>query len=94
MGKAEISWKGRNAEGVRREVYAQHIGNRWKFYVREKRFDRWEDLEQPLLEDWLELLGSVQRRIARRLLRPEEEPRLRQAIAERFPDREFPPLNR
>ncbi len=91
MGKAEISWKGRTAEGVRREVYAQHVGNQWKFHVREKKFDRWEDLEQPLLEDWLKLLDSVQRRMARRLLRPEEEPRLRQAIAERFPGPEFPP---
>ena len=37
--KAEISWKGRTAEGLKREVYAQHVGNRWIFHEREKRFD-------------------------------------------------------
>jgi hypothetical protein len=83
--KAEISWKGRTAEGERREVYAQHVGDRWLFYERAKRYDRWEPLAQPPLEDWLELLDGVRRRIARRLLRPEEEMRLVQSIRERFP---------
>ena len=83
--KAEISWRGRDAEGVRREVYAQHVGDRWLFYARGKRYDRWESLAHPPIEDWLELLDSVRRRIARRLLRPEEEKRLVKTILERFP---------
>lgn len=85
MAKAEISWKSRNEEGVRREVYAHHVGNRWIFYVRENRFDEWQDMPEPPLEDWLELLDGVQRRISRRLLRPEEEHRVRSQIKERFP---------
>jgi hypothetical protein len=40
------------------------------------------------LEDWLALLDSVQRRINRRLLRPESETRLRKIILERFPGTE------
>lgn len=87
--KAEISWKVRTAEGERREVYAQHVGKRWLFYARERRYERWEPLDQPPLEDWLELLDSVRRRIARRLLRPEEEKRLVTAILQRFPGAEL-----
>ena len=86
MGRGEISWKGRDAEGVKREVYAHREGKEWKFFVRGKRYDQWAPLAQPLLDDWLELLDGVQRRVSRRLLRPEEEPRVRQAIRELFPD--------
>jgi len=38
------------------------------------------------LEDWQELLDAVQRRINRRLLRPEEEDRVKKSIRERFPE--------
>ncbi|MBM3834009.1 MAG: hypothetical protein FJ403_12215 [Verrucomicrobia bacterium] len=85
MGKAEISWKGRTEAGTKREVYAQRIGDQWKFYVRERRYDRWEALDQPPLGDWLELLDGVRRRIGRRLLRPEEEQRVKNSIIERYP---------
>ena len=86
MAKAEISWKGRTEEGIKREVYAQHVGTQWKFYVRGQRYDQWETMNNPPLEDWLELLDAVRRRIARRLLRPEEEGRVKKTIKERFPD--------
>ncbi len=85
MAKAEISWKQRSEDGTKREVYAQHVGNRWLFYCREQRFDQWEPLPEPPLEDWLELLDSVRRRITRRLQKPEEELRLKKSILERFP---------
>jgi hypothetical protein len=85
MSKSEISWKGRTAEGERRQVYAEKWGGGWRFYVREKRYDQWEVLPNPPLEDWLELLDGVRRRVARRLLRPEEENRLKKAISELFP---------
>lgn len=88
MGKGEISWKGRNAEGIRREVYATHTGRQWTFFVRENRFDLWQPMAEPPLEDWLELLDGVRRRINRRLLRPEEEGRVKKAIVERFPGTE------
>lgn len=89
MPKAEISWKRVTEDGVRLQVYAQHVGRDWRFYVREKRYDLWRRVEEPPLEDWIALLDSVQRRINRRLLRPEEEARVKQSIRERFPDAEL-----
>jgi hypothetical protein len=83
--KAEISWKGRSADGTRREVYARRVGARWEFFERERRFDAWQPLAEPPLDDWRELLDAVRRRIARRLLRPEEEGRVRAMISDRFP---------
>ncbi len=41
MAKAEISWKRETPEGESLQVYAQHIGDRWIFYSRAKRFDDW-----------------------------------------------------
>ena len=88
MGRAEISWKKRTEEGEKREVYAKHVGDQWLFYSRERRFDDWEPLAQPPLDDWLELLDGVRRRIGRRLLRPEEEERVIKAILLRYPEAE------
>lgn len=90
MAKAEIGWTGRQEDGTKREVYAQHVGDRWLFYSREKRYDQWERLEKPPLDDWLELLDAVDRRILRRLLQPEEGPRLRKTIRELFPEADIP----
>lgn len=86
MAKAEISWRRVNEEGVHLQVYAQHVSREWRFFIREKRFDQWQAVEDPALEDWLELLDSVKRRINRRLLRPEEEALVRKSIRERYPD--------
>jgi hypothetical protein len=88
--KAEISWKSRTDDGLKREVYAQRVGSEWRFFEREQRYDQWQPLMDPPLEDWIELLDAVQRRVARRLLRPEEETRLRKTIRERFPGIELP----
>ena len=85
MGKAEISWKGRTEDGMKREVYARRMGGRWNFFVRARRNDRWQEMEDAPIEDWLELLDGVQRRIQRRLLRPEEELRVKKRILELFP---------
>jgi hypothetical protein len=84
--KAEISWKRVTPEGVRIQVYVQHVGREWRFFSRERRYDQWQPVEEPPLEDWLELLDAVQRRINRRLLRPEEEALVKKSIRERFPD--------
>ncbi len=88
MAKAEISWKRRTEGGERLEVYARHVGDRWIFYSRERRLGQWEAVADPPLVDWLELLDGVQRRINRRLLRPEEEARVKKSIKERFPEAE------
>jgi hypothetical protein len=85
-GKTEISWKRKTEEGARRQVYAERIGDRWAFYVRQERFEQWQPMPNPPLEDWQELLDGVERRIARRLVRPEEAERVRKLISERFPD--------
>ena len=47
---------------------------------------QWQAVADPPLVDWLELLDAVQRRINRRLLRPEEEDRVKKKINERFPE--------
>jgi len=86
MAKAEISWKTRSEEGVKREVYVHCVGSEWKFFEREKRYDDWQPLDRPLLEDYLELLDGVRRRIARRLMRPEEEQRVKRMIREAYPE--------
>ena len=90
MAKAEISWKRVTDDGLPLQVYAQHVGREWRFFAREKRYDQWQAVEEPPLEDWLELLDAVQRRINRRLLRPEEEALVRKKIRERFPDADVP----
>ena len=89
MAKAEISWVRTTEEGEKFQVYAHHVGNRWIFHSRQRRFDQWQELKQPPLEDWLELLDSVRRRVQRRLLRPEEIQRIEKTIRERFPEAEL-----
>jgi hypothetical protein len=86
MAKAEISWKRDTEDGVTLQVYVQHVGRDWRFFARERRYDQWQAVEEPPLEDWLELLDAVRRRINRRLLRPEEEARVVKSIRERFPE--------
>lgn len=86
MPKAEISWSRVTEDGANLQVYAQHVGGAWLFFAREKRFDRWLPIAEPPLEDWLELLDCVRRRINRRRLRPEEEARVKKSIRERFPE--------
>jgi hypothetical protein len=86
MPKAEISWKRVTEDGIRLQVYAQHIGRDWRFFARERRYDQWQAVAEPPLEDWLELLDAVQRLINRRRLRPEEEARVKKNIVERFPE--------
>ena len=89
MPKAEISWTRITEEGVHLQVYAQHVGKDWRFFQREKRYDQWQAVPEPPLEDWLELLDAVRRRINRRRLRPEEEANVKKTIFERFPEAEL-----
>ena len=86
MAKAEISWRRLAEEGIRIQVYVQHVGRDWLFFAREKRYDQWQPVKNPPLEDWLELLDAVRRRVARRLLRPEEVGRVEKRIRELFPE--------
>ncbi len=86
MPKAEISWKRVTEEGVKLQVYARHVGRDWKFFQREKRFEVWQAVPEPPLEDWMELLDAVQRMIPRRRYQPDDEKDLRRQILERFPE--------
>jgi hypothetical protein len=43
-------------------------------------------VENPPLEDWLDLLDGVRRRLGRGLLRAEEVVRVERSIRERFPN--------
>ncbi len=90
MARGEISWKRRSADGLPVQVYAHPKGDRWCFFVRERRFDRWLSLDDPPLGDWLTLLDAVERRIQRRLLPPEEADRLRKTIRDQFPEVKLP----
>ena len=89
MPKAEISWKRETEDGTKLQVYAQHVGRDWLFFHRERRYDRWQRVPEPPLEDWLKLLDAVQRSINRRRLKPQEEDRVKQSIRERFPEADF-----
>lgn len=86
MPKAEVSWKRVTEDGVKLQVYAQRVGGEWIFFNRERRYDQWQPVPEPPLEDWMELLDAVQRLVNRRRLQPDHEERLRQRIRERFPE--------
>lgn len=86
MPKAEISWKRVADDGHKLQVYAQRVSRDWRFFAREKRFEQWQPVAEPPLEDWLMLLDAVRRMVHRRRLQPEDEARLRRRIRERFPE--------
>jgi hypothetical protein len=86
MPKAEISWKRVTDDGQKLQVYARHVSRDWRFFAREKRFDQWQPVPEPPLEDWLMLLDAVQRMVTRRRLQPDDEERVRRRIRERFPE--------
>lgn len=89
MAKAEIGFERTLEDGTKRDVYVAHNGGQYRFFAREKRFDQWAPVKEPPIEDWLEFLDCVRRRIARRKLMPPEENRVIQAIREHFPDHDF-----
>ena len=89
MPKAEISWKRVTEDGQKLQVYARHVSRDWRFFIRAKRYDTWQPVPEPVLEDWLLLLDAVQRMVSRRRLQPDDEERLRRRIRERFPEAEF-----
>jgi hypothetical protein len=89
MPKAEISWKRVTDDGQKLQVYAQRVSRDWRFFQREKRFDQWQPVAEPPLEDWMLLLDAVQRMVTRRRLQPDDEERLKRRIRERFPEAEI-----
>jgi hypothetical protein len=86
MAKAEISWRRVTEDGGKLQVYVHRVGREWRFFARKKRYDQWQPVKEPPLEDWMELLDAVQRLITRRRLQPVDEDYVRQRIRERFPE--------
>ena len=86
MAKAEISWKRLTEDGEKLQVYVQHVSREFRFFHRSKRFDTWQPVAEPPLEDWLELLDAVRRLVTRRRYQPDDEERLRRRIREKFPN--------
>jgi hypothetical protein len=84
--KAEIGWTRPDEDGEKLDVFARHVGDQWFFFHRRRRYDQWQSVKEPPLDDWLELLDAVERRVVRRRLPPVEAQRVRQAIRERFPE--------
>jgi hypothetical protein len=85
MAKAEIGWRRKTPEGERVEVYVHHTGRTWRFFTRARRFEDWQPLPEPPLEDWLALLDSVERLVARHRMKPADAARVRDDIRARFP---------
>jgi len=90
MAKQGITWKGVFEDGEVRQVSADRVGGEWAFHERGKRFDDWKRIADPSLEDWLELLDGVRRRIGRGLMKPADERLVLARIRERFPKAEVP----
>ena len=83
--KGDIGWKRRDVNGERLQVRAKKVGDRWLFLIRGQRFDDWQDHPMPPLDDWMELLDAVRRRIQRNLIPEIEEEHLTKTIREQFP---------
>jgi hypothetical protein len=91
--KADIGGTTPGDDGIKRHVYAQHIGNRWVFFERPKRRGRdieWIPMPDPPLTDWLELLDALERGHVRRRYKPDDIAEVRKRILELFPEFRFP----
>ena len=89
MTKSAITWKRLSPEGDKVEVEARRAGDQWRFFTRARRYDPWQAVASPPLEDWLTLLDAIRRRIGRGLLRSEDLGRVEEVIRERFPSAEL-----
>lgn len=86
MPRLEVTWSSETADGEKRQVCGRGGGDRWVFYARRKRFDNWEELASPTLEDCLALLDGVRRLGGRHRATAKDEAQLRAFIRKRFPD--------
>lgn len=89
MARDDISWVRKDSNGEKLVVYAHQVRDRWDFFCRNRRHDDWEVLEEPLLEDWLEILDGVKRRANRRLYGLGEAAKLEKHIRKLFPREKF-----
>ncbi|MFT4689111.1 MAG: hypothetical protein ACKVHO_19245 [Verrucomicrobiia bacterium] len=87
--KGEIGWRRVDEDGNRLKVCAEPSGKKWTFFFQVKRNENWEEIKNPPFEDWLDLLAGVRRRVARKLMQPNDEKLLIRKIRERYPEKEF-----
>lgn len=87
--KAEIGWTRRDDDGERWDVYARRVGRDWRFFRRQQRYEQWQPIENPPLEDWLKLLEALRRLTVRRRYQPEDIEQLERIIRELFPEAEL-----
>jgi hypothetical protein len=84
--KSEISWRRTDADGNRVEVYARRFGGDWRFHQRARRNDLWQAIKEPIVEDWIALIDALERRVPRRLTKPDEVERVRQLFHQKHPE--------
>ncbi|MBI3882042.1 MAG: hypothetical protein HY301_18520 [Verrucomicrobia bacterium] len=84
--KAEIGWTRKMEDGTKVAVCAREHGKRWSFYQQTDRFEKWEPIAKPALDDWLSLLELVERMIPRRRYVPADADQIRRLIREKFPE--------
>lgn len=84
--KGEIGWKRRDEDGNRVKICAEPSGDKWHFYLQYRRYENWEEIVDPPLEDWLNLLDAVRRRIARKKIPEGADKKLIRTIKSFYPD--------
>ena len=89
MHKTEVGWTREDESGDKFDVFARRVGREWQFFARQRRYEQWERIPQPSLEDWRKLLDGVRRRAGRQLLRPEEVGRVEEMIRRQYPEATF-----
>jgi hypothetical protein len=93
MAKDNIAWFREEPDGSQLEIYAQRVGTQWLFFCRPGRAHgrnwEWQPLEAPTLDDWLEVLDGVRRRVARRQYLPKDVAAIETEVRRRFPKAEL-----
>ena len=87
--KGEIGWRRKTPEGRRLNVIAKSVGRDWRFLHQTGRFEKWEPVPEPPIEDWLALYDAVERRVHRRKQTPKDLDNVKRHIRERFPEHQF-----
>lgn len=82
--RTEIAWT-KVVDGVKHDVRARRTGDSWDFATRVGRGDQWQPIARPTLEEWLQLLDGVRRRVGRQRAQPAEERQLVRMIRAQYP---------
>ncbi|TAJ17621.1 MAG: hypothetical protein EPO68_09195 [Planctomycetota bacterium] len=93
MAKDNIAWFRDDADGTQLEIYAHRVGTQWNFHCRPGRKHgrnwEWQPLVEPTLDDWLEVLDGVRRRVQRRQYLPADVTAIETEVRKRFPKAEL-----